>query len=87
MFTVLKTLVNLCVNVGWLIPAYLSIDSLLQWCRLEVSPVIYGMERQLNSFPFLDFAQQTLTITVVWLGLAIGYHTLAHSRASSKNAA
>ena len=84
MFTIVKTLVSLCVNVGWLIPAYLSAYSVIQWCRLEASPVVYGMERQLNSFPFLTFANQTLVIAVVWLGLAIGYHTLAHSLASSK---
>ena len=87
MFAIVKTLVNLCVNVGWLIPAYLCVNSLLQWCRLEASPVIYGMERQLNSFPFLNFAHTMLAITVVWLGLALGYHTLAHSRACSGNAA
>ena len=79
MYFVVKTFGLLCLNVGWLIPGYLYINSLIQWCRVEASPVVYGIGRQLNSFPFLSFSQTMLGITTAWVGLVVGYHTLARS--------
>ncbi len=73
------TLGLLCLNAGWLIPGYLCISSLIQWCQLEASPIIYGTERQINSFPFLHFAQSMALLTTAWLGLAVIFNTLWRS--------
>jgi hypothetical protein len=84
---VVRMLGLLCLNLGWLIPGYLCIHSLRQWCRVEASPVVYGIERQLNSFPFLRFSEEMLAITTIWLGLVLGYHTLSHSRRQPRRTA
>ncbi len=76
MYSVAKTLGLLCLNAGWLIPGYLCISSLIQWCQIEASPIIYGTERQMNSFPFLHFSQSMALVATVWLGLALVFHTL-----------
>ena len=84
---VVKTIGLVCCNLGWLIPGYLCIHSLIHWCQVEASPVVYGTERQLNSFPFLRFSEQMLIITTIWLGLILGYHTLAHSQRQRRRTA
>ena len=80
MYSAVKTLALLCLNLGWLIPAYLSISWLIEWCDGEASPVIYGTERELNSFPYLHSSHEMLVIATVWLGVAIAFHTLRQSR-------
>jgi len=80
MYACLKALAALCFNIGWLFPVYLCISSIIDWCRLEASPVIYGTEGLVNGFPFLQFAEEMLNVTCVWLGIVIAFHTLMRAR-------
>jgi hypothetical protein len=45
MLHILKTAFALMLNLGWVLPFYLSMSSLIDWCRLEASPVVYGTDR------------------------------------------
>ena len=76
MYHAAKTLALLGLNLGWLLAAYLSISWLIEWCDAEASPVIYGTERQFNSFPYLQSSHEMLVVAIVWLGVAITFHTL-----------
>jgi hypothetical protein len=73
----LATFSLLILNTGWIIPFYLSITSLINWCDLEASPLVYGTERTVNSFPFLEFADRMFMVACVWLAIAIACNTLA----------
>ena len=70
MLAPLKKLFAISLNAGWIVPLYLSVNAVIQWCRLEASPVIYGTEGIVNSFPFLQFAQTTLIVACIFSILA-----------------
>ncbi len=76
MLRVARTPIIVVVTTGWLVPLFFSISSLLAWCQAEASPVVYGTERTLNSFPFLHFSQQTLTIAGFWCLLSLTVWTV-----------
>ncbi len=76
MLACLKKLFSIVLNAGWIVPLYLSVNAIIQWCRLEASPVIYGTEGTVNSFPFLQFAQETLVVACIWLAVAVIVNTL-----------
>jgi hypothetical protein len=65
----------LILNSGWIIPAYLCGHSLISWCQLEASPVIHENRRVDNSFPFLAFSRQMLTVASIWIAIAIVWNT------------
>jgi hypothetical protein len=75
MYQAAKTLALLGLNLGWLVPAYLSMSWLIEWCDVEASPLVYGTERQFNSFPFLQSSHEMLVVAIVWLAVAITFHT------------
>lgn len=83
----LKKLPAVFLNAGWIVPFYLSLHAVIEWCRLEASPVIYGTERTLNSFPFLSFAQSALIVACVWLAGAVILNTLLRRPAVGNHAA
>lgn len=72
----LATFSLLILNTGWIIPFYLSITSLIDWCDLEASPLVYGTQRTVNSFPFLNFADLMFKVACIWLAIAIAGNTL-----------
>jgi hypothetical protein len=72
----LSTFALLILNAGWIIPFYLAIRSLIDWCELEASPLVYGTERTVNSFPFLAFSERMFTVTCIWLAIVIAGNTL-----------
>jgi hypothetical protein len=76
MFRALSTFALLILNTGWIIPFYLSITSLIDWCELEASPLVYGTERTVNSFPFLAFSDRIFTVACIWLAIVIACKTL-----------
>lgn len=76
MLSPLKKLFVICVNAGWIVPFYLCVNTLIQWCRLEALPLIHGGEHHVNSFPFLGFSQDMLVVTCVWLAAAAIFNPL-----------
>jgi hypothetical protein len=73
---ILCTVFLLVLNAGWLVPCYLSINSLIQWCQLEVSPMVYNTTPSKNVFPFLAFSHDMLVVTCLWAGIAIAWNTI-----------
>ena len=76
MLHILKTAFALMLNLGWVLPFYLSMSSLIDWCRLEASPVVYGTDRGGHSFPFLSFSRQMLIVAFIWIVVAIAWNTI-----------
>jgi len=72
----LPLVILLPLNTGWVIPLFLSVSSILDWCRLEVSPLLYGTQISKNSFPFLEFPKQMLFLSCVWVAVAMAINTL-----------
>lgn len=68
--TTLKRALLCLLSAGWLVPAWLALVSCLDFWQSEIAPALLG-KPQLNSFPFLPFARECLTISLLWLGLAI----------------
>ena len=62
----LAIVVALGISVGWIVPLFTSMWFILDWCRLEASPSVYGHERVANSFPFLAAATWTLSVAAIW---------------------
>ena len=58
--------VAIAMSVGWIVPLFLSTWLVLDWCRLEASPALYGHEREANSFPFLAAAVWMLNAAAIW---------------------
>ena len=71
MINKLKALFIIIFYYGWVFPLFLSISSIISFLSLEVSPKIYGTEYKLNSFPYLEFAEQMSIIFIIWTSLAI----------------
>lgn len=71
MINKLKALFIIVFYYGWVFPLFLSISSIISFLSLEVSPKIYGTEYKLNSFPYLEFAEQMSIIFIIWTSLAI----------------
>ncbi len=66
-----RIVIIVLLSAGWIYPLFFSVRTLLDWCRLEASPVVYGTERTLNSFPFLHASQQALGLGVVWCAISL----------------
>ena len=86
--------VAIAMSVGWIVPLFLSTWFVLDWCRLEASPTVYGHEREANSFPFLAAAVWMLNAAAIWaagafvMWLIWGLWFVAHgkSKAETPNA-
>lgn len=59
-------------SIGWLVPAWLAVSTLLTFVNSEVWPLLRG-ERPVNSFPFVAFATDCLAVTFLWLAVVIAY--------------
>ena len=58
--------VAIAMSLGWIVPLFLSTWFVLDWCRLEASPAVYGHVREANSFPFLAAAVWMLNAAAIW---------------------
>jgi hypothetical protein len=56
---------------GWIIPLFISLFSVISFLKLEVSPVIYGNDKVLSSFPYLQLAEQSLYVFIIWALLSV----------------
>ena len=66
---------------GWVLPLFLSVKFLLDWCRLEASPMIYEHAREMNAFPFLTTSERLWCLTSVWLAIvAVFWSAVAAQR-------
>ncbi len=63
--------VAIAMSVGWIVPLFLSTWFVLDWCRLEASPAVYGHVREANSFPFLAAATWMLNAAAIWAAGAL----------------
>ena len=69
--TVVKKLTVLALSIGWLIPMWLGLSSIDSWVLNEIAPHLHAGDEHLNSFPYHQFAQQSLLIAGVWFSFAI----------------
>jgi len=53
-------------SFGWAIPMFLSIKTIITWGQNEVNPTINHLDKIENSFPHLEFANESLNIAIVW---------------------
>ena len=60
---------TVAISSGWVIPLYFSFQFLLDWCKLEAAPVIYGKDPGANSFPFLAEAGRWWFVAVSWVAI------------------
>ena len=63
----LKTALQLLaaiVSCGWILPLWLSADSLLSWFQAEA-------QQRMDSFPYLAFSRQTLCWACLWLAASL----------------
>lgn|GEM_PF-6391763 len=67
----LKTLLFIILNYGWVFPLFISISTIISFLTMEVSPKIYETEYKLNSFPYLELAEQMSILFIIWVSLAM----------------
>lgn len=60
----MKKLIVLLLSSLWVLPLFLAIYLNLTFIENEVSPLVYGQETQLNSFPYISTAKQMLAVSV-----------------------
>ena len=58
-------------SAGWLLPLWLSADTMFDYLGVEVVPRLFGQDPMINSFPFLGFSQQSFTVAFIWLAAAV----------------
>jgi hypothetical protein len=66
---VLKVLVVI-LSVGWLVPAWLGLDTYLTFWQVEGWPLLYDKPAG-NSFDFLGFSRSCLRLSAAWLAVAL----------------
>jgi hypothetical protein len=66
----MKRIAIAAFSCGWIVPAWLSINTYLTFWHAEGWPLIRG-ERPLNSFPFLEFSRQCIDVAFIWLAAVI----------------
>lgn len=59
------------VSAGWLVPLYAGYHAHARYLELEVFPRLLGQTPPMNSFPFLRFSHEMVTVAFVWLAIAI----------------
>jgi hypothetical protein len=73
---------KLLFSIGWLVPIWISVNSLFSFLGSEIYPLLQG-KHPLNSFPFLDFSFQAFTIGCVWLSAVLIYWIVRLERSKS----
>lgn len=59
-----RTLITI-FSAGWLLPLWLSVDTVFGYLQAEVDPRLRG-EKPVNSFPFLSFSEDCFTVALFW---------------------
>ena len=57
-------------STGWLLPMWLSGQSVFAFVDAEVWPRLLG-QTPANSFPFLDFGLKAFTLAMLWLATVV----------------
>jgi hypothetical protein len=57
-------------STGWLLPMWLSAQSMFTFFDAEVWPRLRGQSPG-NSFPFVQFSYQAFTVGIVWLAAVV----------------
>ena len=58
------------LSAGWLFPLWLALHTYLSFWQAEVWPLLQG-RHTINSFPFIHFADQCLSISFAWLAMVV----------------
>lgn len=66
----LGLVLKILFSIGWLLPIWISVNSLISFLGSELYPLLLG-EKPLNSFPFLGFSFQSFTIGCLWLAAVL----------------
>ena len=69
--------IAIVTSLGWVVPLFLAMWFMLDWCRFEASPIVYGSERKANSFPFLAAAAWMLNTAAIWAAAALAVWLMA----------
>ncbi len=67
---------------GWVIPLFVSLSMIISFLTLKVSPIIYENEKPLNSFPFMQVADTSTIIFIVWSLASLAIKVLLKTRSS-----
>lgn len=73
---------KLLFSIGWLVPIWISVNSLFSFLGFEIYPLLQG-KHPLNSFPFLDFSFQAFTIGCLWFSAVLIYWIVRLERSMS----
>ncbi len=58
------------VSVGWLVPLWMGVRTLLDFVELELWPMLLE-QPALNSFPFIPFAGDCFAVAFFWLAAVV----------------
>jgi hypothetical protein len=64
----LLTIIAVLLSSGWILPAWLSAH---EWMRFSEQFLIPNS--QIDSFPHAELSEMALTVTAIWLALAISF--------------
>jgi hypothetical protein len=67
---IMRRLLIATFTAGWVLPLWVSADTLFDHLRGEVLPRLHGQDPT-NSFPFVHFSQQSFTVGCVWLAAVV----------------
>ena len=59
-------------SAGWIIPLWLGISTYIDFVGAELWPLARG-EHPMNSFPFLQFTRNCLSVALVWLAVVAAF--------------
>jgi hypothetical protein len=68
----MKRIAIIILSIGWLLPSWLGISTLLTFVNTEVWPLLRG-EHPSNSFPFFQFSARCFEVSIAWLAAALGW--------------
>ena len=68
----MKRIAIVILSVGWLLPAWFGISTLLTFLNAEVWPLLRG-EHPSNSFAFVEFSAGCFAVSMVWLAAALAW--------------
>jgi hypothetical protein len=68
----MKRIAIILLTIGWLLPAWLGISTLLTFVDAEVWPLLRG-EHPSNSFPFVQFSARCFAVSIAWLAASLAW--------------
>lgn len=61
----MKRLAIALFSIGWLVPAWIGLDTFMTFLNAEAWPLLRGAQPA-NSFPFVAFSARCWTVAFVW---------------------